>query len=235
MKKVKENMAIIRVFHAHKRFGNKKALVDITLDIFRNDFVFICGPSGAGKSTLLKLLFFGENVSEGQIIVDGMNVARIPRKKIPFLRREFGIIFQDFKLIPTKTVYENVALVLEAKGRAGRVIPKTVRNVLKVVGMENKINAFPPTLSGGEQQRVAVARAIVGEPKVILADEPTGSLDAASAAVIVDLLKMFHSRGATIIVATHDESLLHKVNGRVVRLEEGRVNAIADKRQDEVS
>jgi len=233
MKKAKENNAMIRVFHAHKRFGKNAALVDVTLDIFRNDFVFICGPSGAGKSTLLKLLFFGESLSEGQIIVDGINLARIHRKKIPLLRREFGIIFQDFKLIPKKTVFENVALVLEAKGKPIRTIPKTVRNVLKIVGMENKLNAFPLTLSGGEQQRVAVARAIVGEPKIILADEPTGSLDAASASIIVDLLKMFHSRGATIVVATHDESLLDKINGRVIRLEEGRIKAIADKKQDE--
>ena len=235
MKKAKENSPIIRVFHASKRFGKNTALVDVTLDIARNDFVLVYGPSGAGKSTLLKLLFFGESLSEGQIIIDGMNLARISRNKIPLLRREFGIIFQDFKLIPTKTVFENVALVLEAKGKSFRTIPKIVRNVLKIVEMENKLNAFPSTLSGGEQQRVAVARAIVGEPKIILADEPTGSLDAASAAVIVDLLKMFHARGATIVVATHDETLLNKINGRVIRLERGSIKAIVDKQQDEPS
>lgn len=227
----KKQSAVIRMFHVHKRFDKKNALVDITLDIFRNEFVFICGPSGAGKSTLLKLLFLGESLSEGQILVGGMNLSRIPRKKIPFLRREFGIIFQDFKLISTKTVFENVALVLEAKGKANKTTQKKVRSVLRIVDMEKKQNAYPPTLSGGEQQRVAVARAVVGDPKIILADEPTGSLDTASAGVIIDLLTKFHSRGATVITATHDESLVQKIGGRVLRLENGRLKSVEDSRR----
>jgi len=227
-----EKAAIIRMFHVFKRFGKKNALVDITLDIFKNEFVFICGPSGAGKSTLLKLLYLGETLSEGQILIEGVNISRIQRKKIPLLRREFGIVFQDFKLIPTKTVFENVALVLEAKGKKSSVTQKKVKSVLRIVGIEKKLNAFPPTLSGGEQQRVAVARAVVGEPKIILADEPTGSLDIVSADVIIDLLDKFHSRGATVIMATHNESLPNKINGRVIHLREGHLETLTAGRQD---
>ncbi len=171
-----DNSSIIRMFHVHKHYGSKKALINATLDIHRNEFVFICGPSGAGKTTLLKLLYLGDKVSAGQIIVDGINLSRIPRKRIPFLRRKFGIIFQDYKLISTKTVFENIALVLEVTRNTRRFIEKKVKSVLRTVGMEGRINAYPPSLSGGEQQRVAVARAAVGDPKVILADEPTGNL-----------------------------------------------------------
>ncbi|MFO7962899.1 MAG: ATP-binding cassette domain-containing protein [Desulfobacterales bacterium] len=226
--RMKHTPPLIRLFHVCKRFEKKNALVDVTLDILKNEFVFICGPSGAGKSTLLKLLFLGEPVSEGQIIVDGINLSRIPRKKIPYLRRDFGIIFQDFKLIPTKTVFENVALVLEAKGKSGKTAQKKVKSVLRFVDMEKKQHAYPPTLSGGEQQRVAVARAVAGDPKIILADEPTGSLDTASADVIITLLRRFHSRGATVITATHDESLVEKIGGRILRLENGRIGSADD-------
>ncbi|MGD9287228.1 MAG: ATP-binding cassette domain-containing protein, partial [Desulfobacterales bacterium] len=171
-----EKSYIIRMFHVHHYFGTQKALIDITLDIAKNEFVFINGPSGAGKTTLLKLLYLGEPVSEGQVLIDGINLARIPQSKIPYLRRKFGIIFQDYKLIPTKNVFDNVALVLEAAGIKARIIQKKVRHILRLVGMEDKHKSLPPSLSGGEQQRVAVARAIVGDPKIILADEPTGSL-----------------------------------------------------------
>ena len=162
-----EKSSIIRMFHVHHNYGPKKALIDITLDIAKNEFVFISGPSGAGKTTLLKLFYLGEPVSEGQVLIDGINLARIPRKRIPRLRRKFGIIFQDYKLIPTRTVYDNVALVLEAAGVKNRLIQKKVKSVLRLVGMEDRLKAFPPSLSGGEQQRIAVARAIVGDPKII--------------------------------------------------------------------
>jgi len=217
-----DKSSIIRMFHVHKQYGAKKALIDINLDVSKNEFLFITGPSGAGKSTLLKLLYFGEPVSEGQILIDGMNVSRISRNRIPFLRRKFGIIFQDYKLIPTKTVFDNVALVLEAIGRKRQLIRKKVNSVLRMVGMEERSKSFPQSLSGGEQQRVAVARAIVGVPKIILADEPTGSLDSESANVIVDLLKGFRTRGGTVIVATHDKELLRKTGGRVIHLKEGQ-------------
>ena len=218
-----EKTSIIRMFHVHHNYGPKKALIDITLDIAKNEFVFISGPSGAGKTTLLKLLYLGEPVSEGQVLIDGINLARIPRKRIPQLRRKFGIIFQDYKLIPTKTVYENVALVLEAAGAKKRLIPKKIKSVLRLVGMEDRLKAFPPSLSGGEQQRIAVARAVIGDPKIILADEPTGSLDEESAEVILELLRGVHIRGATVIIATHDKALMRKTGGHVLHLQQGRI------------
>jgi cell division transport system ATP-binding protein len=218
-----EKSSIIRMFHVHHNYGPKKALIDITLDIAKNEFVFINGPSGAGKSTLLKLFYLGEPVSEGQVLIDGINLARIPRKRIPQLRRKFGIIFQDYKLIPTRTVYDNLALVLEAAGVKNRLIQKKVKSVLRLVGMEDRLKGFPPSLSGGEQQRIAVARAIIGDPKIILADEPTGSLDDESADVILELLKGVHIRGATVIIATHDKALMRKTGGQVLHLHQGRL------------
>ena len=222
-----EKTFIIRMFHVHHNYGPKKALIDITLDIAKNEFVFISGPSGAGKTTLLKLFYLGEPVSEGQILIDGINLARIPRNRIPHLRRKFGIIFQDYKLIPTKSVYDNVALVLEAAGIKNRLIQKKVKSVLRLVGMEDRLKALPPSLSGGEQQRIAVARAIIGDPKIILADEPTGSLDEESAEVILDLLKGVHIRGATVIIATHDKALMRKTGGHVLHLQQGRLETSA--------
>lgn len=218
-----DKSSIIRMFHVHHNYGPKKALIDITIDIAKNEFVFISGPSGAGKTTLLKLFYLGEPVSEGQILIDGINLARIPRKRIPQLRRKFGVIFQDYKLIPTKTVYDNVALVLEAAGEKKRVIQKKVRSVLRLVGMEDRLKSYPPSLSGGEQQRIAVARAMIGEPKIILADEPTGSLDEVSAEIILDLLRGVHIRGATVIIATHDKALMRRTGGRVLHLHQGRL------------
>jgi len=229
-----EKSSIIRMFHVHRNYGPKKALIDITLDIAKNEFVFISGPSGAGKTTLLKLLYLGEPVSEGQILIDGINLARIPRKRIPLLRRKFGVIFQDYKLIPTKNVYDNVALVLEAAGAKNRIIQKKVRRVLRLVGMEDRLKAYPPSLSGGEQQRIAVARAIIGDPQIILADEPTGSLDEESAGIILDLLRGVHIRGATVIIATHDKALMRKTRGQVLHLQQGRLetSVFLDKHYD---
>jgi len=215
---------IVRMFHVHKRYGAKKALVDITLDIGFNEWIFVTGPSGAGKSTLLRLMYRGESVSEGQILVDGANLLRVTSRQVPMLRRKFGVIFQDFKLIPTKTAYENVSLVLEVAGEKPAMIRKKVNSVLRNAGMEDKMNNYPPSLSGGEQQRVAVARAIVGDPKIILADEPTGSLDSKSAGIIMDLLKGFHARGATIVIATHDKELIESTTHRIIHLDNGRVD-----------
>lgn len=216
--------AIIRLFHVHKYYQSQKALVDISMDVLHNEFLFVSGPSGAGKSTLLRLLYLGEPVSEGHILVDGQNLSRISKHRIPALRRKFGIIFQDYKLIPTRSVYDNVALVLEAKGSVTlRMIRKKVKSILRTVGMEDRMDAFPPSLSGGEQQRVAVARAMVGDPAIILADEPTGSLDPDSADAIVDLLNRFHSKGATLIVATHDRHLLKRSDTRTIYLKQGRL------------
>lgn len=223
MTDVRKKDAIIQIFHVSKQYGAKKALSDVTLDVFKNEFVLVTGPSGAGKTTLLKLLYRGESTTEGQILVDGMNLARIPNKRIPFLRRQFGVIFQDYKLILTKTIFDNVALVLETQGKGRRLVEKKVNSVLRHVGMEDRRAAYPPSLSGGEQQRIAVARAVVGDPKIVLADEPTGSLDPESAAVIVDLLKRFHLRGGTLVIATHDRDLVAQANGRVIRLQQGQL------------
>ncbi|MFO7555450.1 MAG: cell division ATP-binding protein FtsE [Desulfobacterales bacterium] len=219
------NNSIIRMFHVHKNYGAVKALIDITLDISKNELLFISGPSGAGKTSLLKLLYYGEPVSEGQVLIDGMNLSRISYNRIPILRRKFGIIFQDYKLIATKTVFDNVAIVLEAIGKKRRFIEKKVRSVLRTVGMERSIHSLPQTLSGGEQQRIAVARAIVGDPKIILADEPTGNLDEDSADIILNLLKRYHIRGATIVIATHDKELMRKAGGRVIHLKQGQIQS----------
>ncbi len=216
---------VIQIFHLFKRYGSKFALADISLDIFENEFLFVSGPSGAGKTTLLKTLYLGEPASQGQIIVDGVNLSRIAAKGVPYLRRKFGIIFQDYKLIANKNVYDNIALVVEATGTKRHLVSKKVKSLLRSVGMEQRRRAYPPSLSGGEQQRVAVARAVAGNPKIILADEPTGSLDADSAEVIIDLLKRFHLHGVTVVVATHDTELIRRTGGRVVILKDGQLDA----------
>ena len=218
------NVPIIRMFHVHKTYGAQKSLVDISLDIYRNELLLVTGPSGAGKSTLLKLLYLAEPVTQGQVIVDGVNLSRIPRNRIPHLRRSFGIIFQDYKLIPTRTVFENVALVLEAMGEKRRLIEKKVGSVLRTVEMDHKQGAYPLSLSGGEQQRAAVARAIAGNPRIILADEPTGSLDPEAAGVILSLLKDIHRKGATVILATHDRMLIENAGGRSIHLVQGMLS-----------
>jgi len=220
--------SIIRLFNVSKRYGGQLALKDISLDIGQGEFVFISGPSGAGKSTLLKILYLAEKASEGQILIDGMNLARISSSKLPFLRRRFGMIFQDFKLIPTRTVYENVALVLEAAGEKPSYIRKKVEQVLRTTGMEKKLKALPPTLSGGEQQRVAVARAVVGEPSIILADEPTGSLDSSSAQTTLDLLMGYHKKGATILIVSHNLHLIeNSIRGRNIEIRDGMIQRTA--------
>ncbi|MBC2755111.1 MAG: cell division ATP-binding protein FtsE [Desulfobacteraceae bacterium] len=214
---------MIRMFHVSKWYGKMVALSDVTLNVCQNEFIFVTGPSGAGKSTMIKLLYMGETVSSGSILVDGMNLARISKKQIPMLRRKFGVIFQDFKLIPTKTVFQNVSLVLEVAGFKPKEIYPLVMDVLERVGIEDRSEEFPPVLSGGEKQRVAIARAMVGTPKIVLADEPTGSLDPDSAAHIFQLLRSVHERGATVIIATHDQQMINNHHGRVVRLVKGRM------------
>jgi len=222
--KTAEN-ALIRIFNVSKHYASKPALINISLDIFKNEFVFLSGPSGAGKSTLLKILYLGEGITDGQVLVDGMNIARIPKQRAHVLRRKVGIIFQDYKLIPGKTVFQNIALVLEAKGLGQRFIQKKVHSVLRTVGMEDRKTSYPLSLSGGEQQKVAVARAVVGEPKIILADEPTGSLDIDAAKTIFELLTTFHQRGATVLFATHDKALIRNTQHRVIFLKQGRIQA----------
>ncbi len=215
--------AAIRMFRVGKQFGEVSALKDISLAVHENDFVFVTGASGAGKSTLIRLLYLGETATEGYILVDGINLSRVTRRQVPWMRRKFGVIFQDFKLIPTRTVFENVALVLEVARLRPDEINERVCAVLERVGVADRAREYPPVLSGGEKQRVAVARAMVGEPKFILADEPTGSLDPDSAGRIFGLLEGAHQRGATIIIATHDNELIRAHSGPVIQLENGRM------------
>ncbi len=220
-----EKLPIIRLSHVHHVYGNHPALTDLTFEIFKNELVFICGPSGAGKTTLLRLLYRGARASRGEIVVDGIRLEDLPRARLPLLRRKLGVIFQDYKLIPGCSVYGNVALVLEASGHRRSLIPKKVHGVLRLVGMERHADALPPILSGGEQQRVAVARAVVGDPKIILADEPTGNLDEASAQAVMDLLRGAFIRGTTVIIATHDKAFIRRMGGRVLHLQQGRLAA----------
>jgi cell division transport system ATP-binding protein len=216
--------AIIRLFNVTKHYGGKPALQNVSMDILPGEFVFISGPSGAGKSTLLKVLYLAETVSDGQILIDGMNLSRISARRLPFLRRRFGMVFQDFKLIPTLNVFDNVALALEVAGKKPGFIKKKVMHVLRITGMEKKARDLPPTLSGGEQQRVAVARAVVGDPDIILADEPTGSLDQVSARRVLEILLAYHKKGVTILVASHHfQQLQTVVTGRSIVLEKGRL------------
>ncbi|OQY11211.1 MAG: cell division ATP-binding protein FtsE [Desulfobacteraceae bacterium 4572_19] len=214
---------MVRLFNVNKQYGTSLALSEVNLDILKNEFILISGPSGAGKSTLLKLLYLAEHVSKGQILVDGINLSRITKRRMPFYRRKLGIVFQDFKLIPQITVFENVALVLESTGTNKNTIAQRVKLILSIVEMEKRLDAYPPSLSGGEQQRVAVARAVVGTPKIILADEPTGSLDSKSAAIVMGLLKRFHAAGTTVIVASHNKEHLNNKDIRTVHIENGRV------------
>jgi cell division transport system ATP-binding protein len=216
---------IIRLSHVHHAYGPYQTPTDLSLDIDKNELAFICGPSGAGKTTLLKLLYAGAHPSSGEIAIEGIRLQDTSRADLPLLRRKFGVIFQDYKLIPGRNVYENVALVLEVAGHRRALIPRRVHHVLRMVGMERHADTLPMRLSGGEQQRVAVARAAVGDPKIILADEPTGNLDEASAQAVMDLLQAAYIRGATVVIATHDKTFVRRMGGRVFQLLQGRLVA----------
>ncbi|MCW7754022.1 ATP-binding cassette domain-containing protein [Desulfobotulus sp. H1] len=219
---------IVRMFDVYKAYGKTSALKGVSLEIAAGDIVFITGPSGAGKSTLLKLLYKAELASQGQILVDGLNLSRIGARQLPELRRRIGVIFQDFKLIAGRSVFDNVALVLEAAGEKPKMIEKKVMSVLRTAGIEEKARVFPPSLSGGEQQRVAVSRAVVGSPRLILADEPTASLDPQSAEQVMQLLETFHGKGATLVIATHNRRMISRLKGREIRLEGGAVGVPED-------
>ncbi len=197
------------------------ALNDVTLKVPKGDFVFVTGPSGAGKSTLLRLIYGALIPNKGQVVVDGQNITRLTRSQIPYLRRSIGVVFQDFKLLPNRTVLENVAITLEVLGWGRRDIGKKVYHMLKQIGLEHKINATPLRLSGGEQQRVALARALVNEPKILLADEPTGNLDDENKEQILSIFREANIRGTTVVVATHDRRVIDGSHKRVIRLENG--------------
>ncbi|MDK2878166.1 MAG: cell division transport system ATP-binding protein [Thermoanaerobacteraceae bacterium] len=203
--------------------GGLTALKDINLKISRGEFVFIVGPSGAGKSTFIKLLFREELPTKGQIFFNGKNITRMRNRDIPFLRRRIGIVFQDFRLLPEKTAYENVAFAMEVVEASGKEIRKKVPQVLERVGLSHKADAKPSELSGGEQQRVALARALVNEPDVLVADEPTGNLDPDTSWEIMKLLSDINKRGTTVVVATHARELVNAMRKRVLQLDKGRL------------
>ena len=214
----------VRMYHVSKSYmAGQFALQDVSLEIRRGEFVFLTGSSGAGKSTLLELIFAAEQPSEGQIVVLGRNVARLGASAIPALRRRVGVVFQDFKLLQDRTVEENVRLALDVVGTPRREARTRVFQLLKSVGLQHRRFQQPRTLSGGEQQRVALARALVNEPEILLADEPTGNLDPYLTLEIMDLIASASTRGTTVIVATHDHSLIERYGKRVLRLEGGRI------------
>jgi len=216
--------AAVAIYHVSKSYSaGSFALHDVSLQLRKGEFVCLTGPSGAGKTTLLRLLFAAERPSEGQIVVLGRNIARLGPHAIPRLRRRIGVVFQDFKLIPRRTVEENVALALEVVGTPRREVRARVFAVLKQVGLQHRRYHHPLSLSGGEQQRVAIARALVNEPEILLADEPSGNLDPDLTVEIMDLIAGASTRGTTVVVATHELALVARYGKRTVRLEGGRI------------
>ena len=222
---------MIQMYHVDMRYpGETFGLRDVSLSVERGEFVFLTGPSGAGKTTLLRLLFGAEHPSRGQIVVAGRNVSRLSSASIPELRRQIGVIFQDFKLLPERTVFENVGITLEIAGLPRRELRARTWSMLRRLGLGHRLDNRPRALSGGEQQRVAIARALVNDPPLLLADEPTGNLDPDLALDIMDIIADAHARGTTVIVATHDPSLLERYPHRRLVLESGRL--VLDRRPD---
>jgi cell division transport system ATP-binding protein len=215
---------MISLTHVGKQYDRiHAALVDVSFAIEPGEFVFLTGPSGAGKSTLLKLLFREQVPSSGEIRVAGHRLADMPAAEIPLLRRKLGVVFQDFKLIRSRTIFENVAFVLKVLGLSAAEQKQRTFRALKMVGLQHKLSQYPLQLSGGEQQRVAIARALVNDPLVLLADEPTGNLDPDLAHEIMALFERINGQGTTVLVATHDRSLIQRMRKRVLGLEHGRL------------
>lgn len=213
--------AIIQLIHVSKWHDRKAALSDVTLEIEKGEFVLLMGASGAGKSTLLRMLIGEEQPDEGQIFVHGRNVTKMRPTEIPYLRRKVGAVFQDFRLLPKKSVFDNVALPLIVQGTSEKDIRRKVTEALRAVDVDHKKDQLPNSLSTGEQQRVCIARAIVNGPVVLLADEPTGNLDPERTREIMELFKLINARGTTVLVATHDPHVLNHVNRRVITLVQG--------------
>ena len=199
----------------------RPALDDVSLEIDKGEFVFLVGASGSGKSTLLRLILREERATAGTVFVAGKDIARLSNWKVPQLRRQIGTVFQDFRLLPNKTVHENVAFALEVTGRPGHLIAKVVPEVIELVGLAGKEDRYPGELSGGEQQRVAVARAFVNRPSILIADEPTGNLDPTTSVGIMKLLDRINRTGTTVVMATHDADIVDQMRRRVIELEHG--------------
>ncbi len=215
---------MINLHNVTKIYENgSQALKNVSVDIEKGEFVFIVGSSGSGKSTFLKMLLKEVDPTSGKILIDGEDIADITRKEIPFLRRKMGVVFQDFRLLPSKTVYENIAFAMQVVEATPREIRRNVPAVISMVGLSRKARAYPNQLSGGEQQRVALARAIINKPPILLADEPTGNLDPDTAWEIINLLKDINTRGTTVIVATHAKEIVDAMQKRVISLKKGVV------------
>lgn len=220
------------VFLAYQK--DASALQNVSFSVAKGEFVFLTGPSGAGKTSLLRLMYGALAPSRGQVLIDGQNVSRLTSSQLPFLRRSIGVVFQDFKLLQNRTVFENVAITLEVQGGGSRAdISKRVMHILRQMGMESKISLTPQRLSGGEQQRVALARALVNEPKILLADEPTGNLDDANKMQIMNIFKEANVRGTTVVVATHDRRLIEHAHYRIIRLQNGELADNGEARNEE--
>ncbi len=214
---------MIQLFNVSKQFGQKVALSDINLRIRQGEFVFVTGPSGAGKTTLLRLIFGAQRPSDGAILISNINLGRIRRNKLDLMRRKIGFVFQDFKLLSEKTAFQNAALALEVIGERPSIIRKKTRQVLRAVGLSGKESLYPAELSGGEQQRVAIARAIINEPIILLADEPTGSLDSDITREIILLFRTINLRGTTVVFATHSREVLRDTDQRIILLKDARL------------
>ena len=219
-----KNSIIIRLQQVTKNYANSsRGLIDVSLQVRQGDFLFITGPSGSGKSTLLKLLYGAERATQGEVRVQDCDLMRIRSHQLALLRRRIGVVFQDYKLISRRTVAENVSFVLWSQGFTRKEIQRRLLPTLRMVGLQDKADRFPDQLSGGEQQRVSIARAIVSTPPILLADEPTGNLDMDNAYQVVQILKKLNAIGITVIITTHDEQLVRMSNHRVVQLRDGRL------------
>ena len=215
---------MIQVFNLIKTYGGSTpALADISFSVKDGEFVFLTGPSGAGKTTLFKILFGGEKYDRGQVLVNGVNVGKLSEENLFFLRRDIGVVFQDYKLLPKKTVFENISFAQEVIGVPSKTVRTRTWEVLKSVGLTSKKDAYPLQLSGGEQQRVAIARALVNNPKIILADEPTGNLDPEISLKILNLFEKINHEGKTVIFATHSLEMLRAQNHRLLTLNRGKI------------
>lgn len=215
---------MIYLEHVTKTYRNKvKVLKDASLSVAPGEFVSIVGQSGAGKTTVVRLLIGEEQADEGKVMIGDWDITRLSRREIPYLRRQIGVIFQDFKLLPKMTLEENVSFALEVCGGSLAKIRKIVPSVMKIVGLEDKKHRYPSEVSGGEQQRAAIARALVHQPKILLADEPTGNLDAINANEIIDLLLRINRFGTTVILVTHNKEIVNRLNRRVITMERGQV------------
>lgn len=221
---------MIRLYHVGKTYGSHEALRDVSLTVEKGEFVYVTGPSGAGKSTLLKLLYGATKPTTGKLLVAQVDIATLDSQRLPQLRRNVGVIFQDFKLLPARSVHDNVALALEVVGAPVEQIRRRVPAVLNIVGLKAREDALAGELSGGEQQRVAIARAIVNDPAVLLADEPTGNLDGAMAVEVMEILQAINLRGTTVLVATHDVGLMDRFPHRRLRFENGTIAGPAPRR-----